>query len=308
MTRTTPRGRYSTYDVFPKKKTGVGMRRRRNTRGACFSSQAKVSSTGNSSVVMASNAGLPVASAMTRASSSSRSTTRSRRRASTRTRSRGAVIPHAAKAARARSYKAETSGSGVSVPSAGRRSSADAVHRSAARSEAATFPTPSATAGKNCCSFTHSYVEFLPTCPEGWCLGVPFGLAIRRRPGSRARGGALRPAPLRLPAPVAFDRRLLLHAQIHLPHVLVGRQLRGCSLQHDAPRLQHVTVFRHLQRQAGVLFHQQNRRALPVDLAEHVRDLVHEPRRQSHRRLVQQQQPRAPQERPSNRQHLLLAS
>jgi hypothetical protein len=79
-------------------------------------------------------------------------------------------------------------------------------------------------------------------------------------------------------------------------------------VQRDPADLQHVRQVRHPQRQRGVLLGQQHRRALPVDLRDHLADPVHQLRRQTQRRLVQQEQPRAGHQRPADREQLLLAA
>src|SRR5690606_39888999 len=87
---------------------------------------------------------------------------------------------------------------------------------------------------------------------------------------SARRRRALRPTALRLPAPVAFDRRLLLHAEVHLLDVLIGLELLGGAFQHDAAGLQHEAVVGRLQGDAGVLLHQEHGGSLAVDLFQHL--------------------------------------
>ena len=59
-----------------------------------------------------------------------------------------------------------------------------------------------------------------------------------------------------------------------------------------SPGLEHVAASRDGQRHGGVLLDEQDGHALPVDGLHGLEDLLHEDRRQPHRRLVEQQQPR----------------
>ena len=63
-----------------------------------------------------------------------------------------------------------------------------------------------------------------------------------------------------------------------------------------------------LQCLAHVLFDQEDRQPLRVDLAQRAEDALHDDRRQTHRRLVKQQQARPGQQRAADREHLLLAA
>jgi hypothetical protein len=62
------------------------------------------------------------------------------------------------------------------------------------------------------------------------------------------------------------------------------------------------------QRHSGVLLDEQDRRPLTVDRADRVEDLLDQHGRQSHRRLVQQEQPGTPHEGAADGQHLLLTA
>ena len=63
-----------------------------------------------------------------------------------------------------------------------------------------------------------------------------------------------------------------------------------------------------LQRELGILLDQQQRDALGCDLADDLEDFLHQHRRQSHARFVQQQQSRTAQQRAADSEHLLLAA
>ena len=98
------------------------------------------------------------------------------------------------------------------------------------------------------------------------------------------------------------------HPEVRPAHLVALLQLTGGGVQGDTPDLKHVAVMRGLQRHVRVLLDEQDRRAGRVDLADDLEDRLHDLRRQAQRRLVQQQQPRPGQQRPRNRQHLLLAA
>jgi hypothetical protein len=65
---------------------------------------------------------------------------------------------------------------------------------------------------------------------------------------------------------------------------------------------------RHTQRHRRHLLHQQHRDSLGVKLLDRLGHLLHQQRRQPHRRLVQQQHLRARHQPARDRQHLLLAA
>src|SRR6185503_2908182 len=71
----------------------------------------------------------------------------------------------------------------------------------------------------------------------------------------------------------------------------------------------HVAAVGELERVIGVLLDQEDREAfLGIELADGVEDLAHDQRRQTKRRLVEQQKPRPAHQRARDRQHLLLAT
>src|SRR3989454_4893064 len=79
-------------------------------------------------------------------------------------------------------------------------------------------------------------------------------------------------------------------AQVGLAHLGVIQQVAGRAGERNRTRLHDVTAASELQREPCVLLHQQDRHALPRDLAHDVEDLRHHERREPHRRLVQQEQ------------------
>ena len=83
---------------------------------------------------------------------------------------------------------------------------------------------------------------------------------------------------------------------------------RARALDRELARFEHVTVVRHLQRGARILLDQQNRHARRTQRRDDAEDLAHDQRRETQRRLVEQQQLRLAHQRPSHRQHLPLAA
>src|SRR5687767_1824498 len=79
--------------------------------------------------------------------------------------------------------------------------------------------------------------------------------------------------------------------EICLPHLLAGGQLAGRPLQDNTSCLDNVGVVGQRQGRLGVLFDQQDRGALSLELAQRREDQVHHDGRQAHRRLIEHQQP-----------------
>src|SRR5215211_7384665 len=108
-------------------------------------------------------------------------------------------------------------------------------------------------------------------------------------------------------SPVATS--LLSVSQVGAPHGLVLAKLVGGARQRDLSRLQHIGPIRDVEGEVGVLFHQQHGDALfAVQLTEAAEEILHDDGREAERRLVEQQQARPAHQRPSDRQHLLLAT
>ena len=76
----------------------------------------------------------------------------------------------------------------------------------------------------------------------------------------------------------------------------------------DVAVLQHVGAMGDRQRHRGVLLDHQDGGALSVDGLDDVEHLLDQHRREAHRRLVHQQQPRPRHQRAPDREHLLLAA
>src|ERR1043166_7848501 len=88
----------------------------------------------------------------------------------------------------------------------------------------------------------------------------------------------------------------------------VVQELIGRSRFQDRPRLEHVTPVGELERHPRILLHEQHRRPLSVELADHVEDLDADHRRESERRLDEKQKLRTRHQRARDGKHLLLAA
>ena len=87
-----------------------------------------------------------------------------------------------------------------------------------------------------------------------------------------------------------------------------SRSAAGVVRQLDLARLEHVAAVRDRQRDRGVLLDHEHGRPLLVDLDDDLEDPVDQDRRESHRRLVEQQQPGPRHQGAADRAHLLLAA
>src|SRR6266550_6913179 len=76
----------------------------------------------------------------------------------------------------------------------------------------------------------------------------------------------------------------------------------------DAAVLQHIGVVGEPQRGGGHLLDQDDRRSLLAQRADRARDLLHQQRREPHRRLVHEDDARLRHQASGDRQHLLLAA
>src|SRR5258705_4914386 len=97
-----------------------------------------------------------------------------------------------------------------------------------------------------------------------------------------------------------------LHAEILVQLGHVRFEVRVADHVHDAPMLHYVVPVRDGGRESEILLDQQDREAPLFQLRDRASDLLHDHRRQSFGRLVQQQQPRARAQDPADREHLLL--
>src|ERR1700681_1566928 len=70
--------------------------------------------------------------------------------------------------------------------------------------------------------------------------------------------------------------------QVRAAHRVVAFQLRAAALDSEATHLEHVGLARHVQREAGILLHEQDRDpVLGVDGANDLEDRAHDKRRKT---------------------------
>src|SRR6516165_4298990 len=87
------------------------------------------------------------------------------------------------------------------------------------------------------------------------------------------------------------------------------QQLGASALHRDCAIDHHIAAMGELERMKGVLFDQENGETFTrVQLCNHLEDLLDDERRETKRRLVQEQQSGPAHQRSRNRQHLLLAA
>src|ERR1035437_2415225 len=97
--------------------------------------------------------------------------------------------------------------------------------------------------------------------------------------------------------------------EVELPDVRVLSQLLAWTVQDHLAHLHDVAERRDLERQGGVLLHEENRGLLLlVDLLDDPEDLLHEHRSEAEARLVEEEQIRSRHQRPTDGEHLLLAA
>jgi len=96
--------------------------------------------------------------------------------------------------------------------------------------------------------------------------------------------------------------------EIRFPQPGVRQQTRRRVCRRDAARFHHVPPVCEPQRKIRVLFDQQNGQPLATKRADHAGHVLHQRRRQAEGRLVQEQDAGFPDQRPRERQHLLLAA
>src|SRR5439155_2926283 len=121
--------------------------------------------------------------------------------------------------------------------------------------------------------------------------------------------------PRRWMLPCAFSRfespPLLRrgHTDVRGLEVAHFGELLLCSVERDpSAAAQHVRAMGDLDRTGGVLLDEEHRHTLPVQLLQALEDAVDDQRRESKRRLVKEQEARTREERPRNRQLLLLSA
>src|SRR5439155_5892343 len=144
------------------------------------------------------------------------------------------------------------------------------------------------------CSFLNSSRDEL----ECWLLNSPRGeLRLARR--------GVAPAVPRAGGPRAA---MGLGAEERRLDLVVGEQVCARPRQRDLTRLQHVPTRRDAQRLVHVLLDQQHGGALRIDLRDGVENRPHQERRETQRRLVEQQQARLRHQAAGDGEHLLLAA
>src|SRR5688572_5131074 len=97
-------------------------------------------------------------------------------------------------------------------------------------------------------------------------------------------------------------------SEVRFPDLRVREEAGSGVGKRDRARLHHIAAIRDLERQTRVLLDQKDRDAERRNLAHDREDLRHQLRRESHRRLVEQEQLRAGHQRARDREHLLLAA
>src|SRR4029077_13924402 len=98
-------------------------------------------------------------------------------------------------------------------------------------------------------------------------------------------------------------------AEVGASDGFVAPQGRALARDRDLADLEHVRARGRLERKRRVLLDDEHGQALAlVQLADDPEDLPDHNRREPERGLIEQQQPRSQQERPGERQHLLLAA
>ena len=97
-------------------------------------------------------------------------------------------------------------------------------------------------------------------------------------------------------------------AEIRLFEPGIAREILCVPLQHDRTQFEHVSSLRRRQSHAGVLFDQHDRQAFAVEVPYQIEQLSYQNGAESERRLVEHHQLGPGQQRPADRQHLLLAA
>ena len=97
-------------------------------------------------------------------------------------------------------------------------------------------------------------------------------------------------------------------AEVLIEHLRLVPQRGRRALEHEAPGRQHVDLVGDGERELQVLLDQQDGVAAFAQPPHDLLDLQHQSRRQAFRRLVHQDELGVGHQRPSDRQHLLLAA
>src|ERR1039457_2459028 len=97
--------------------------------------------------------------------------------------------------------------------------------------------------------------------------------------------------------------------EIGRAHFGPRQELRAGALHGDRSVDHHIAAVSELQRMKSVLLDEKDRQSLAlVEIGDDLEDLLDDERRQTERRLVQEQKTRPAHQRPRDRQHLLLAA
>src|SRR5687768_14007491 len=103
-------------------------------------------------------------------------------------------------------------------------------------------------------------------------------------------------------------RRGFVDPKVDLADHFVLEEVVSGVVQYSAAGLQDVATMSDLEGHEGVLLDEQDRRALAVDLLKRLKDHLDHRRRQSHRRLIEQEQPWPGHQGAADGQHLLLTA
>jgi len=97
-------------------------------------------------------------------------------------------------------------------------------------------------------------------------------------------------------------------SQVGPLYLFIAAQFLGRPVERDPACLQHISVISYLKRHVGVLLYQQDGHALPVDIADQVKNQLYQIGRQAQGRLVQQQKLWIAHQGPADCQHLLFTA
>src|ERR1700723_473935 len=75
-------------------------------------------------------------------------------------------------------------------------------------------------------------------------------------------------------------------SQVRLFHLLIAYQICRRIFQHNFACFQNIPPMRDMECHVRVLFHEQNRGALTIDLADDIEDFGHDHRREAERWLI----------------------
>ena len=103
-------------------------------------------------------------------------------------------------------------------------------------------------------------------------------------------------------------RSIHLLTQISFLHLIIIHHILRIPTQNDLPRLKHIRLIRDRKRLLRILLDQENRHTVAVDTLDNVKHLIHIDRRQTHRRLVKNDQLRVAHESAAHGEHLLLTA